>query len=92
MSLKFAAVGNLMALSAFENRALVEDRFKTPSPIETYDPLLAMIGRGRRTDPPSLSRRENRRPGSLVTRGARRGGHFAHLPTLRQRCPNPPLS
>ena len=48
MSLKFAAVGNLMALSAFENRALVEDRFKTLSPIETYDPLLA--GRGRRED------------------------------------------
>lgn len=52
MSLKFAAVGNLMALSAFENRALVEDRFKTLSPIETYDPLLAMIGRGRRAEPP----------------------------------------
>ena len=51
MSLKFAAVGNLMALSAFENRALVEDRFKTLSPIETYDPLLAMIGRGRRAEP-----------------------------------------
>ena len=51
MSLKFAAVGNLMALSAFENRALVEDRFKTLSPIETYDPLLAMIGRGRREEP-----------------------------------------
>lgn len=50
MSLKFAAVGNLMALSAFENRALVEDRFKTLSPIETYDPLLAMIGRGRRAE------------------------------------------
>ena len=51
MSLKFAAVGNLMALSAFENRALVEDRFKKAlSPIETYDPLLAMIGRGRRTE------------------------------------------
>ena len=45
MSLKFAAVGNLMALSAFENRSLVEERFKTLSPIETYDPLLAMIGR-----------------------------------------------
>ena len=52
MSLKFAAVGNLMALSAFENRALVEDRFKTLSPIETYDPLLAMIGRSRRAVPP----------------------------------------
>jgi hypothetical protein len=51
MSLKFAAVGNLMALSAFENRARVEDRFKTPSPVETYDPLLAMIGRGRREEP-----------------------------------------
>jgi hypothetical protein len=51
MSLKFAAVGNLMALSAFENRARVEDRFKTLSPIETYDPLLAMIGRGRRAEP-----------------------------------------
>lgn len=51
MSLKFAAVGNLMALSAFENHALVEDRFKTLSPIETYDPLLAMIGRGRRVEP-----------------------------------------
>ena len=51
MSLKFAAVGNLMALSAFENRALVEDRFKTLSPIETYDPLLAMIGPGRRAEP-----------------------------------------
>lgn len=50
MSLKFAAVGNLMALSAFENRARVEDRFKTPSPVETYDPLLAMIGRGRRAE------------------------------------------
>ena len=50
MSLKFAAVGNLMALSAFENRALVEDRFKTLSPIEAYDPLLAMIGRGRRAE------------------------------------------
>ena len=50
MSLKFAAVGNLMALSAFENRALVEDRFQTLSPIETYDPLLAMIGRGRRAE------------------------------------------
>ena len=48
--MKYAAVGNLMALSAFENRALVE--FKTPSPIETYDPLLAMIGRGRRAEPP----------------------------------------
>jgi hypothetical protein len=52
MSLKFAAVGNLMALSAFENRALVEDRFKTLSPIETYDPLLAMIGRSRRAEAP----------------------------------------
>jgi hypothetical protein len=52
MSLKFAAVCNLMALSAFENRALVEDRFKTLSPIETYDPLLAMIGRSRRAEPP----------------------------------------
>ena len=52
MSLKFAAVGNLMALSAFENRALVEDRFKTPSPIETYDAFPAMIGRGRRAEPP----------------------------------------
>ena len=52
MSLKFAAVGNLMALSAFENRALVEDRFQTPSPIETYDPLLAMIGRSRWAEPP----------------------------------------
>ena len=51
MSLKFAAVGNLMALSAFENRALVEDRFKTLSPIETYDPLLAMVGHGRRAEP-----------------------------------------
>ena len=50
MSLKFAAVGNLMALSAFENHALVQDRFKTLSPIETSDPLLAMIGRGRRED------------------------------------------
>ena len=72
MSLKFAAVGNLMALSAFENRALVEDRFKTLSPIETYDPLLAMIGRGRRAEPAEAQvRRETRRPGSLVTRGAR---------------------
>jgi hypothetical protein len=52
MSLKFAAVGNLMALGAFENRARVEDRFKTPSPVETYDPLLAMIGRGRRATEP----------------------------------------
>jgi hypothetical protein len=51
MSLKFAAVGNLMALSAFENRARVEDRFNTLSPIETYDPLLAMIGRSRRAEP-----------------------------------------
>jgi hypothetical protein len=51
MSLKFAAVGNLMALSAFENHSLVQNRFKTLSPIETYDPLLAMIGRGRRAEP-----------------------------------------
>ena len=58
MSLKFAAVGNLMALSAFENRALVEDRFKTLSPIETYDPLLAMIGRGRRANQRSLKSEE----------------------------------
>ena len=48
MSLKFAAVGNLMALSAFENHTLVQDRFTTLSPVDTYDPLLAMIGRGRR--------------------------------------------
>ncbi len=53
MSLKFAAVGNLMALSAFENRARVEDRFNNAlSPIETYDPLLAMIGRSRKAEPP----------------------------------------
>jgi len=51
MSLKFAAVGNLMALSAFENHSLVQNRFKTLSPIETYEPLLAMIGRGRRAEP-----------------------------------------
>jgi hypothetical protein len=51
MSLKFAAVGNLMALSAFENHTLVQDRFTTLSPIDTYDPLLAMIGRGRRAEP-----------------------------------------
>lgn len=48
MSLKFAAIGNLMVISALENRTLVEDRFKVLVPIETYDPLLAMIGRGRR--------------------------------------------
>jgi hypothetical protein len=60
MSLKFAAVGNLMALSAFENRARVEDRFKTPSPIETYDPLLAMIGRSRREAEPMTPETEER--------------------------------
>ena len=48
MSLKFAAIGNLMALSAFENHSLVEDRFKTFAPVDMYDPLLAIIGRGRR--------------------------------------------
>jgi hypothetical protein len=52
MSLKFAAIGNLMALSALENRAMVEDRFKTFAPVEMYDPLLAMIGRGRRSAAP----------------------------------------
>ena len=55
MSLKFAAVGNLMALSAFENRALVEDRFKTLVADRNLRPLLAMIGRGRRAEPPSPS-------------------------------------
>lgn len=51
MSLKFAAIGNLMALSAFENHALVRDRFriKALDPVEAYDPLLALIGQGRRT-------------------------------------------
>jgi len=40
MSLKFAAIGNLMALSALENHALVRDRFGTKAlaPVETYDP------------------------------------------------------
>jgi hypothetical protein len=53
MSLKFAAIGNLMALSAFENHALVRDRFGTKAlgPVEAYDPLLAMIGQGRRVQP-----------------------------------------
>lgn len=45
MSLKFAAIGNLMALSAFENRVRVEDRFNFATPAETFDPLLALIGR-----------------------------------------------
>lgn len=31
MSLKFAAIGNLMALSALENHALVRDRFRQGS-------------------------------------------------------------
>ena len=50
MSLKFAAIGNLMALSALDSHALVHDRFKTGafSPVEAYDPLLALIGQGRR--------------------------------------------
>jgi hypothetical protein len=47
MSLKFVAIGNLMALSALENRALVEGRYKNLAPVEAYDPLLAMIGRSR---------------------------------------------
>jgi hypothetical protein len=50
MSLKFAAIGNLMAFSALESHALVHDRFKTGAfaPVEAYDPLLALIGQGRR--------------------------------------------
>lgn len=51
MSLKFAAIGNLMAISALENRARVDDRFKALSPVEIYDLLLAFIGRSRRTEP-----------------------------------------
>jgi hypothetical protein len=31
---------------------MVEDRFKTFAPVEMYDPLLAMIGRGRRSAAP----------------------------------------
>jgi hypothetical protein len=50
MSLKFVAIGNLMALSALESHALVQDRFNTGTfaPVEAYDPLLALIGQGRR--------------------------------------------
>lgn len=58
MSLKFAAIGNLMALSAFENHSLVEDRFKTFAPVEMYDPLLAMIGRGRKDAAPKQTMSE----------------------------------
>jgi hypothetical protein len=62
MSLKFAAIGNLMALSALENHALVRDRFGTKAlaPVETYDPLLAMIGRSRREAEPMSSTTEER--------------------------------
>jgi hypothetical protein len=47
MSLKFAAVGSLMALSALEARAETNDQVQNRDPVESYDPLLAMIGRGR---------------------------------------------
>jgi hypothetical protein len=62
MSLKFAAIGNLMALSALENHALVRDRFGTKAlaPVETYDPLLAMIGRSRREAEPMTPMTEER--------------------------------
>jgi hypothetical protein len=53
MSLKFAAIGNLMVLSALENRARVEERFTTFATVELYDPLLALIGRGRREARPA---------------------------------------
>ena len=63
MSLKFAAIGNLMALSAFENRAQAEERFNAVRPIEPYDPLLAVIGKGE-TPPKSRAPKQAERPAS----------------------------
>ena len=90
MSLKFAAVGNLMALSAFENHALVEDRFKTLSPIETYDPLLAMIGRGRRTERRRSPSPKRDPPTRLAGNGT--PGRVGTLCPLYPRCGNAALT
>jgi len=66
MSLKFAAVGSLMALSALEARTQTDDHAKILDPAETYDPLLAMIGRGRREAEPmeQMTRRREERAAS----------------------------
>ncbi len=48
MSLKFAAIGNLMVLVVLEERSGHKDRSRVLWPTETYDPLLAVIGRARR--------------------------------------------
>ena len=87
MSLKFAAVGNLMALSAFENHALVQDRFKTLSPR-----YLRPASRNDRPRPQGRTsgaqvRRETRQPGSLVKDARRRLAGKIHREEIQKRIP-----